>query len=424
MVAIFGLAMASPLEAEEDPQLQKTLVSFRSRMETVRSELQQCTLSAEAAADRTIAHPEVLLNIPYKPQASFSRELLNRAGGLARILPSEWRKDQTTADDIVLFSVRSWETDAEQAQNLLAEYRANGWLVILFASSKGMPESIKVDYLIDNGAPSGEANEAPVNTLVNVTQGWIWCLEYYAALTRQGKYPPVLLSVVCAEGSNFDRPLMTAEGRLQLEECSTPVAQGSLGGIYIKRIEGLIDDLSSPARQAQVRRAADIISARLQAGKKVAVSVIGHFLEAELSTPHRSPWQPFPAGKGTFKNNLKEGDLLLWIAYMGMSSSGDEYPTEIRQTGADVITCYVPHTDLHPELPGWEYEANPKWFKDFPESLAHIDQHWFLGDAEVPIPGPPGAMAPISGIDSGLIYRMLDDAVAEKLAQPSEGSSE
>ena len=47
--------------------------------------------------------------------------------------------------------------------------------------------------------------------------------------------------------------------------------------------------------------------------------------------------------------------------------------------------------------------------------LAHIDQSWVLGDAEVPLPCPPGKMAPVSGINGVLLFRMLDDEVAKRL---------
>ena len=45
----------------------------------------------------------------------------------------------------------------------------------------------------------------------------------------------------------------------------------------------------------------------------------------------------------------------------------------------------------------------------------HVEQHWHEPDAEVKVAFPPGVIAPVSGLDQAMIFRMLEDAVARKL---------
>ena len=51
------------------------------------------------------------------------------------------------------------------------------------------------------------------------------------------------------------------------------------------------------------------------------------------------------------------------------------------------------------------------------EALAHIEQHRPVPDAEVPVAFPPGRLAPVSGLEQGLLYRLLESAVEKNLAQ-------
>jgi len=50
-----------------------------------------------------------------------------------------------------------------------------------------------------------------------------------------------------------------------------------------------------------------------------------------------------------------------------------------------------------------------------PDAVSHIEQHWSPPDASVRVPFPPGVIAPISGLDQVLLYRMLEESVAARL---------
>jgi hypothetical protein len=73
----------------------------------------------------------------------------------------------------------------------------------------------------------------------------------------------------------------------------------------------------------------------------------------------------------------------------------------MRATGAKLVTSFVTDTKT---------PAN-----NAPDALAHIEQHWKEPDSEVAVPFPPGVMAPVSGLDEAMIFRMVEDAVARKL---------
>ena len=80
-------------------------------------------------------------------------------------------------------------------------------------------------------------------------------------------------------------------------------------------------------------------------------------------------------------DNMQPGGTIVWIGYIGESTKYDDFGGWMRDLKLDKVTCFV--TD----------PTNPK--NNAPDALAHIEQHWKVGDAEVEIPFPPGKMAPV-----------------------------
>ena len=387
------------------PNLQPALREYAARVPAMRAEIPAVVRSAEAAADRMLAHPDALLNVPYWEQIGFSEEMINRSGGLPHTYPTGAPgRRPPTPHDVVLLTVRSWEKDGPAIRKTLAASVTNGWTTILIASRAGRPEDLAVDFFIDNGAVSGNAEHGRINALANVTLGWMWCCEYVSAMTRRGRIPAVLISAALPEADAHNEPIQTAEGRHWVGPCDTPVPAGRLAELYLRRAEQLLVDLRSARTQEQVRRAADIVAGRMAAGGTVGVSGIGHVVIMELiEKDTQAPWKEFQTvGMVTtaFKQNLKPGDLLVWFGYLGINSRYDDYAKYILEVNPDVITSYAPDRTSYGSVSNL---------------LAHIDQSWVLGDAEVPIPCPPGKMAPISGINGVLLFRMLDDEVAARL---------
>ncbi len=386
---------------------QPSLVEYEARITKLSAQIPQIIKAAEFAANHVLKYPDTLINVPYDSQRTFSEELINRAGGLSIIYPEEWRKNQWTDHDIVLVSVRSWETDGETVIKKIDEYRERNWKIIVFGSKKGMPKGLKCDYFIDNGAPSGQAVDGRINILANVTLGWMWCCEYVAAMTRKGKIPGILISISLEEATDHNKKIQTPDGRLWIGDCPEKIPSGKLAKIYLERVKKLISDLKSEKIQKQIEHASTMIAERMVEGKRVGVSGVGHVIVDEVKRDLKAPWIGFQAvgyirsRRNIFSRYLQPGDLLVWIAYIGLNSKYDNYGAKIKESGVDLITSFAPDPD-NPSV-------NETW------AIAHIDQCWKKGDAEVSLPCHPRKMAPVSGINSGLIFRMLDDVVSEKL---------
>lgn len=386
--------------------LQPALVDYEARLTKIAYQIPQIIKAAEFAANHVLKYPNTLINVPYESQKTFSEELINRAGGLSIIYPIDWRTNQLTDHDIVLLSVRSWETDSETIISQIKEYRQKKWKIIIFGSKKGMPKELDCDYFVDNAAASGSAIHGRINILVNITLGWMWCCEYVSAMSRKGKIPGILISISLPEADPHNKKIQTPEGRLWIGECPEKIPAGKLAKIYLERVRKLVSDLKSEKIQNQLDYASTIIAERMVQGKTVGISGVGHVIIDEVKKDLKAPWTPFQAvgyirsRRNIFARYLKPGDTLVWIAYIGLNSKYHDYGSRIKQAGVELITSFAPDLD--------DPSVNET-------GIAHIEQCWKKGDAEVPLPCHPWKMAPVSGINSGLILRMLDDIVWEKI---------
>ena len=84
-VVLAWLVFASVCAAAERPAASQpaSLRDFIDRVEVAKAQMPKIIEAAEAAAARTAAHPESLVNLTYSLQSSFGEELLNRSGGEA-----------------------------------------------------------------------------------------------------------------------------------------------------------------------------------------------------------------------------------------------------------------------------------------------------------------------------------------------------
>lgn len=409
LLTITSACRAGDVRTARTTPLQPTYEAFQARLNHSRKQLPQIIAAAEAVAARLVAHPEMLIDVAYWPQQSFAEDILNRSGGLALALPTVERPNEATPHDVVLFSMRSWhganQHEIDKRVALLREYQAKNLMVILFASRLGMPDDIRPNILIDNGATSPGEDQATVNALANVLNAWLWTCEFAAAMTRHGLAVAILKSGAMPGAEQHNKPIQSREGRHSIYPCDTPVPAGELASIYLHHVDSMMAELASTRIQHQISQAADIISKHLNSGGKVGVASISHFLLAEIFLDNNSPWHPFnvvwQTKNDVFRKNLQPDDLLLWIGFIGISTPYENYLTPMRECGASVVTSVL------------EDICNLQ--NNLPEAVASIDQSWTYGDSVVPIPYPPGRMAPISGLNQGLIYRMLDDAVVSRL---------
>jgi len=383
--------------------MQPALKDYNARIGAFKAQIPAVIKSAEQAAENMLAHPEANLSVPSYEQLGFSQELVNRSGGLANAYPIGGWGRTPTKYDVVLLTVRSWEDQSTLMRKRVREYHEKGWTVTVIGSKAGKPKDLGADFVIDNGAPSGKAAHGRINALANITIGWMWCCEYAAAMSRQGKFPAVLQSICIEGGEDYDAKVQTPAGRRSVVDCPKAIPAGELSKAYLKRVETMIEAMKSDHVQAQVGQAADVIAGRLAKGGRVGMVGMGHIILEEVKIENKTPWLGFRAvgiSDAAIKAYLQPGDLLVWMSYNGMNSIYEDYAKNIADAKVDLITCYAP---------------DPVFAKDPPPTLAHIDQSWKLPDAEVPIPVFPDFMAPVSGIDVTLLLRMLDDETAARL---------
>lgn len=418
--AFVGIALAGggcrTLQGESAAaKLPTCLAVFSNRVENARTQLPLIIAAAEDAAARKLAHSNSHVNVTYGLQACFAEELVNRSGGLAEALPEADRSKLVTSNDIAVFSIRSWEKDGDKGMAFLKSCKEKGWMTILFASAKGKPANLEVDHFIDNGAKSGNETEAMDNLMANVLNGWLWVCEYTAALTRHGRHPGFLQSITTAGSRAHNGLYQNYRTRHQTLPCDVSLPQGDLSNIYLARVNGLIQDLSSCHTQKQIAQAANIIAKRLKENKKVFVSSTTHILLNELGRCNKTPWKPLfllNNPKKVLEQNTQPGDLLVWTSFNGVSiwaykdNSGPsalfrDFDTTLREAKLDLITSFS-SDPLHPE-------------NNAAYALTHIEQPWSFGDAEVPVPFPPGRIAPVSGLCQALIWQMIDDATSDQL---------
>lgn len=395
---------------------QPTLREFADRLPGLHEQITPISEAATASAERILEHQGALLHVPYSEETGLGDELSNRAGGLAIAAPYAWRRKMVTENDVVLISVRAWDVDGQWAIEKLAEYKKDGWMTTLIASRAGAPDNLGelgATFFIDNGAPDGSAQHGRINVLANTAAAWMWCCEYVAGMTRKGKLPGILISVGIPGGKAHDRPIQTKEGRLETSDTEIEIPAGELASMYHARLKTLVADLATPWRQAQVDAAADVVADYLNRGRKVVVSGVGHLITGEQGLDHKSPFEGRHSGhvkRGELARDFEPDDLLIWIGYSGGPNSlYTNYGKLIEESGLNLVTSHTPDPRLEEADMG---KLTP---------LAHIDQSWSIGDAEVRMSIPPGHLAPISGINAMLVLRMLDDEVAARIkSQPTK----
>jgi hypothetical protein len=409
LICFSFLMVVSSLRAQDTAAAGNDFLAlFARRVTHSKQNMPDILTAAETSAVRCVTGTNVLINVPYRSQPIFAEELLNRSGGLVNAIATDDRPAEATPNDIVLFSVNSWEADAAKTIPLLNTYRSNHWMVVLFASTSGAPAEAVADYWIDNGASSGANNESDLNVIANAMNSWLWCVEYTAALTRLGKYPGILQGCMEVGADDYDVQLKKA-GRAKLYDMQTPIPAYRLSRAYFTAVKKVMQDTGDAETRGQIDKAADILADHLCHSGKVIVATCTHILMADIRRSNLSPWTPlnvvWQTTAGIFENNAGTNDYIVWFGYIGMSTRYEDYGGCIRRTGAKLIASYSVDT----------YNKS----NNTPEPEVLIPQSWGVPDSAVIVPFAPGHMAPVSGIEEALIYRMLDEAVSERLKNVS-----
>lgn len=395
---------------------------YRQRLKQMRKNIPAITAGAEMVAKQWVERRHVLLHFPFGGDGSnFAMEMVSRAGGLDNAQLNTIRLHLRSSNDIFVCSARSWEKGGDYLRKELPRCRTNGWRTVLFASQKGLPPDLPVDILIDNGARDGREEYGAVNQIVNMTQGWMWCCELTAALTRLGQRPGILKGMLLPGATAHNKEYQRSNELPELYPCDTAIPPGQLAHAYLDAVEKELAGLEGADMQAKIGQAADLAADRVRAGGTLWAASMTHVLDGEVFWDNRSPIHAFRGiscgAKGeTFTRNLKSGDLLLWFGEWTINLPWRDYLQIIRSTGADYLVSFRRGSEAMEPLEGEGQERTYQPRID--EAKMILDQHWPFEGAVVPIPFPPGKMAPVSGVHLCLLYRMLDEAIAARLPPP------
>ena len=278
-----------------------------------------------------------------------------------------------------------------------------------------------IDILIDNGATTGGEDEAALNQIVNMTNGWMWTCELAAALTRHGVHPGVLRGMPLPGSRDQLKQYQT--GLPTLYPCEAKIPAGELAKAYLAAVEDSLKDLESERNIKQIDRAADMAAAHLAAGKNVWMTSMTHVLDGEVFVNNAAPTKAFrgiscgPHGE-TFLQNAKEGDLLFYFGEWSLNLPWFDYLKVIRQTKADFILGFRPTKE---ETEGWDH-PEIFWDQKVDDAKMVLEQRWPFEGAVVKVPFNPGMMAPTTGVYLCLQYRQLDAAIAKKAAAAGVGA--
>jgi len=415
---LFGVIQSSASEetvSSSTVHRTKIINEYRARIADAPRQIAEITQCAEAVAGRWAESRHTLLHFYCAGNSmSFVNEQWSRAGGLDNVRSLGERKELCSTNDVFVAGPRSWEKGAADLKKQLAIAKKNGWMTIVFGSRNGMPADLPVDYLIDNGASSGDESEAALNQIVNITKGWMWNCELTAALTRAGWHPGVLKGMPLP--GSIENNKVYQIGTPQLYPCKEAIPAGALARAYLDGIEQELADLESRATQDQIARAARLAVAYINSGRSVCAASITHALDFEVTLNLKSPLKAFGIPDadrvGAITKNVKSGDLFFFFGEWTMNLPWADFLAIIRSTQADYIPSFRPGNEpMEPfSGPADFYDRNVK------DAVMILEQHWPFENAVVPIPFPPGKMAPVSGVYVSLMYRMLDEAIADRLA--------
>ncbi|HPP66710.1 MAG TPA: hypothetical protein PKX05_02210 [bacterium] len=392
------------------------IYEYKKRLSHVEKQMPAIIAAAEAVAIRWVEKKHVLMHYPYSNNtSSFSREFVARAGGLDNARVVKERAKIASPDDVFICSVRSWEKDGFILKDC-EKSKQSGWLNIIFASKNGMPQQSVVDFLIDNGATTGDDSEAAVNNIVNITNGWIFTCELVSALTRFSVRPGILKAMVLPGSTEYNKCYQRMDGLPMLYPCDHFIKPGLLGKQYLNAMKNTINILIDKKNIVQIEKASDIAVQRLRNGHDVWVSSFTHALAGEVFYNNKSPIKPLDGvncceNSALFRQNIKKQDLIFWFGEWTCNLPARNYLDIIKSTGADYIASYRVENEKTEDYGS----KNNVFYAKAEDAVMIINQYWEFENVCVDIPFPPYKMAPVSGVYICLFYRMLDEKIAEKL---------
>jgi uncharacterized phosphosugar-binding protein len=236
---------------------------------------------------------------------------------------------------------------------------------------------------VDLTPVDGLSLAAPVVT----THLWVFTAELVAALTRDGKMPPMYQSVLVPNG----RERNTEHLKLDWEPGPIdPIGKRLLGREYLARVANSLRKMRN--REAEKFAAAGQLAAETErAGHAVWYASLGH-LPPQLPNIPGDPGiaKPLSMSKpDTLGDFVKPGDLILYVGYYEPYGPWVETAHEL---GAKIVTVVSGTPERRAEDMGADI---------------NINGHWAYGDAAVEVRGYDIRVLPPSGVIASCAYYML-----------------
>ena len=339
-------------------------------------------------------------------------EFSGRAGGLGQTSRAR-NIDRQGWRGVVLFfpRERTLADDLRKARGL----RERGLMVIGFggpaieeaAREAGVKWSA---FIANHAAPTdglfpaeGGGMVVPTEATASIAATWTWTGEFVAALTRLGKMPVLLQSIMVPGASDRAgkyRNLKFHEGTPEKVEA------GRLGREYLAELRRCLGAVHEH-EMGKIRKVAEMATANVRSGKGVHVFAHGHALRYLIGVPH-DPGLFHQVNSGLFElkddPGIAEGDLVFCVGYDRIFEGWyyRDGTTRMRAAGATMAWSMT------------DYNRDPEFGPAaLPKDEIIVGQHWELGDAVVTVPGYDIKILPPSGVIALAILRMTE---AEMLA--------
>jgi hypothetical protein len=349
--------------------------------------------------------------------STLEQELMGRSGGVMHVgFDRCWKAERTPeekANDMVLFA---WDA-APKPDDLkrLKEFKEKGMFVLGFGAKRStkLSEDIAVcDAWIDSGSSDddrvvelgGGRRAGKTEHFTNAINGWVLTSEFVAALSRNGKMPPMWKSWATTDGRDWSNRYFT---KMQFHDDLTvpPVAAGALGRQYIERIRYMVERLKR-TELPKLRTMAERIDAELVAGRKTMIASTGHMAMNYIGRFDDALWAEnhelhdnVEAQMNGFEKATPDGALVVRLDANGLHRSVHELFQRKHQRVL-LITA---------ENPRPEYSV-PAGYE------LRVDPGFTFGDACVWLDGYPIPILPPSGVMQIAAYEAINVEVQGRRA--------
>lgn len=264
----------------------KYLDALGGKLADAAPRLPEITKLAEQIAERHLRGG--MIGFPWIG-STLEQELIGRSGGMIHMgFERTWKQERSAEEKGKDVTIYAWD-DAPKPDDLkrLEADKAKGLFVLAFGPKKSPLLAAHVaacDAWIDSGAGeddhaveiAGGARVGKTNHFANAVNGWLLVGELVAALTRQGKMPPMYRSWMAEDGRTWSEGL-AGKGQFHDDITVPPIAPGEMGRRYLERIRYGVERMRC-TEIANLQAAAERIAAELREGRKTTVASAGHMV--------------------------------------------------------------------------------------------------------------------------------------------------